>query len=307
VVILLTGATGTVGKALLPLLLERGDPVRVLVRDPRRLGRHRVDVQLTLGDLTAMADPHLQRQALRGVHTVIHLAATIRDQPRGPVEELNGLATARLLTAAERLGAERFLFFSAMGASEIQRTRYFRAKALAERAVAASPLQTTVFAPSIVYDRDDPWVTVMRRLSLLPLIPISGAGQAAFQPLWAADAARCVLAVLERGGPGRVELAGPQTLTYDAMARIIAGASGRARPLVHVPLGLVRVFLVWVRRIVGNAAFATWEEAELMEVPMVSPRGDADVRALGIDPHPMARVLAGSQSPPPAAVAAVAQ
>jgi uncharacterized protein YbjT (DUF2867 family) len=292
-VILLTGATGTVGKALLPLLLERGDDVRVLVRDPRRLGRARVDVHLALGDLASLGDPHLQRQALRGVDTVIHLAATIRDQPRARVEELNGLATARLLRAAEDLGAERFLFFSALGTSEFQRTRFFRAKALAEDAVAASELETTIFAPSIVYDRDDFWVTLMRRLSLLPLLPISGSGQAQFQPLWAQDAARCVVAVLDGETMDRVELAGPQTLTYDAMARIVARSIGRDRPLIHVPLGLVRLGLIWLRRIVGEVVFATWEEAELMEVPMTTPRGDADVRALGVDPRPMAAVLAG--------------
>lgn len=289
--ILLTGATGTVGKALLPLLLERGEEVRVLVRDPRGLGRMRVDVQLALGDLAGLGDPHVQRQALRGADTVIHLAASIRDQPHASVVELNGLATARLLRAAERLGSERFLFFSAMGASEIQRTRFFRAKAIAEAAVAASPLKTTVFAPSIVYDRDDFWVTLMRRLSLLPVLPISGAGQAAFQPIWALDAARCVLAALDGESGDRIELAGPQTLTYDAMARIIARSSGRERPLVHVPLGLVRLGLVWLRRIVGEAAFATWEEAELMEVAMTSERGDADVRALGVEPAPMPQVL----------------
>jgi uncharacterized protein YbjT (DUF2867 family) len=293
-VILLTGATGTVGKALLPLLLERGDDVRVLVRDPRRLGRARVDVHLALGDLASLGDPHLQRQALRGVDTVIHLAATIRDQPRARVEELNGLATARLLRAAEELGAKRFLFFSALGTSEFQRTRFFRAKALAEEAVTASGLETTIFAPSIVYDRDDFWVTLMRRLSLLPLLPISGSGQAQFQPLWALDAARCVVAVLEGEAMDRVELAGPQTLTYDAMARIVARSIGRDRPLIHVPLGLVRLGLIWLRRIVGEVVFATWEEAELMEVPMTTPRGDADVRALGVDPLPMAAVLAGS-------------
>ena len=289
--ILLTGATGTVGKALLPQLLERGDVVRVLVRDPRRLGRRRVDVQLALGDLAEISDSRTQRQALRGVDTVIHLAASIRDQPQAPVEELNGLATARLLHAAERMGAERFLFFSAMGASEFQRTRFFRAKALAERAVAASELDTTVFSPSIVYDRDDFWVTLMRRLSLLPLLPIAGSGEAAFQPIWAADAARCVSAVLDGAEVDRVELAGPETLSYDQMARLIAAASGRQRPLVHVPLGLVRAGLIWLRRIVGDAAFATWEEAELMEVPMTTPHGDRDVRALGVEPAPMGRVL----------------
>jgi len=291
-VILLTGATGTVGTALLPLLLERGDEVRVLVREPRHLGRSRVDVQLALGDLAHLGDPHLQRQALRGVDTVIHLAASIRDQPQASIDELNGLATARLLGAAERLGAERFVFFSTMGASRIQRTRFFRAKARAEAAVRSSPLATTVFAPSIVYDRDDFWVTLMRRLSLLPLLPISGSGAAAFQPIWAADAARCVIADLARGPSGdRVELAGPQTLTYDQMARIVARSCGRRRRLVHVPLGLVRLGLVWLRRIVGEAAFATWEEAELMEVSMTTPRGEADVRGLGVEPSSMAGVL----------------
>ncbi len=291
--ILLTGATGTVGKALLPALLESGEDVRVLVRDPRRLGRMRVDVQLALGDLADLGDPHLQRQALRGVDTVIHLAASIRDQPHASVVELNGLATARLLRAAERLRADRFLFFSAMGASDIQRTRFFRAKALAEEAVASSPLATTVFAPSIIYDRDDFWVTLMRRLSLLPLMPIAGEGQAAFQPIWAADAARCVMAALEGEAAGRrIELAGPETLTYDAMARVIARSEGRRRRLIHVPLGLVQLGLVWLRRIVGEAAFATWEEAELMEVAMTTPRGDADVRELGVEPAAMAQVLA---------------
>jgi NADH dehydrogenase len=289
--ILVTGATGTVGKALVPLLLERGDDVRVLVRDPRGLGRARVQVRIALGDLAELGDARVRRQALRGVQTVIHLAATIRDQPKAPVEELNGLATGRLLRAAENAGVERFVFFSAIGATEFQRTRFFRAKAVAERAVAESELQTTIFAPSIVYDRDDPWVTIMRRLALLPVLPISGSGQAAFQPIWAEDVARCVVASLADGGEARYELAGPETLTYDQMARTIARAAGRERPLLHVPLRLVRASLIWLRRLAGDAAFATWEEAELMEVPMVTPRGPADVEALGVEPRPMAEVL----------------
>ena len=77
------------------------------------------------------------------------------------------------------------------------------------------------------------------------------------------------------------------------MARLIARASGHERPLVHLPLGLVHYGLAGLRRLVGDAAFATWEEAELMEVPMVSERGDADVRALGVQPRAMASVLAG--------------
>jgi uncharacterized protein YbjT (DUF2867 family) len=287
-VIAITGATGTVGKALLSILTERGDPVRALVRDPRRLGPHRVRVQLAFSDL---GDPHALRHALRGADTVIHLAATIRDQPPRRVEEVNGLGTLRLLRAAERAGVERFMFFSAIGASRFQRTRFFRSKALAEEGVRASPLNTTIFAPSIVYDRDDPWVTIMRRLALLPVLPISGSGRALYQPIWAHDVARCVVASLEGGGDDRLELAGPETLSYERMARLIASAAGRHRPVVHVPLPLVRSGLIWLRRVFGEGVFATWEEAELMEIPMISARGPGDVRALGIDPRPMGKVL----------------
>jgi uncharacterized protein YbjT (DUF2867 family) len=289
--ILVTGATGTVGKALVPKLLERGDEVRVLVRDPRKLGRLRVEVRLALGDLVDLGDSRVLRQALRGVETVIHLAAAIRDRPEARVEEVNGLAAGRLLRGAEQGGVGRFAFFSAIGATAFQRTRFFRAKAIAERAVLESELDTSVFAPSIIYDRDDPWVTIQRRLALLPAVPISGSGKARFQPIWAHDVADCVIAALDRGGDGRHELAGPEVLSYDEIARVVARASGRERPLAHVPLAFVRAGLNGLHRVVGDAAFATWEEAELMEIPMVSERGDADVRALGVEPQRMAEVL----------------
>jgi uncharacterized protein YbjT (DUF2867 family) len=291
--LLLTGATGSVGSRLLPLLLESGEEIRCLVREPRRLGQHRVDVQITLAGLGDMSDPRLVRQALRGVDTVVHLAATIRDQPPQRIEELNGLATVRLLRAAERAGVERFHFFSALDAFAAQRTRFFRAKWLAERAVLSSPLQTTVFAPSIVYDHSDPWITLLRRFSFLPVLPVSGDGRAVFQPIWADDVARCVVAALGSRGQGRprYELAGPETLSYNQMSDLVSRAAGRPRPLVHVPLGLVRSGLIALRSVFGEAVFATWEEAELMEVSMVSEHGSADAQALGVAPRRMSDVL----------------
>jgi uncharacterized protein YbjT (DUF2867 family) len=292
--LLLTGATGSIGSRLLPMLLERGDPVRCLVREPRRLGRHRVDVQITLGDLGELSDPYRLRQALRGVDTVIHLAATIRDQPPHRIEELNGLASVRLLRAAEKAGVERFHFFSALNASPVQRTRFFRAKALAEQAIRTSPLETTVFAPSIVYDHSDPWITLLRRFSFLPVLPVSGSGDAAFQPIWSRDAAAAVVGALERDRRDRYELAGPETLTYNQMSDLVSRIAGRPRPLVHVPLPLVRSGLIALRKVFGEAVFATWEEAELMEVSMVSEGGPADVEELGVEPRAMAEVLGGS-------------
>src|ERR1700753_1525857 len=132
------------------------------------------------------------RESLRAVDTVVHLAARIRDQPPRHMEELNGLATVRLLHAAEQAGVRRFVFFSALDAGAAQRTRFFRAKWVAERAVETSALETSVFAPSIVYDRSDPWITLLRRFSFLPVLPVSGEGRAAFQTIWAQDVAEGV-------------------------------------------------------------------------------------------------------------------
>ncbi len=287
--ILLTGATGVVGSALVPELLAEGHEVRCLVRDPRRLGPARVRVQLSLADL---GDPRGLRHAVRGADTVIHLAAAIRDQPPRRLEEINALGTYRLLRAAEAAGVKRFIFFSAIGATMHQRTRFFRSKALAEDIVEGAEIETTVISPSIIYDRHDPWVTVMRRLALLPVLPISGTGKAEFEPIWARDAARATINAIEAEA-GHYELAGPERLSYNEIARLIAESTGRRRPLLHVPLPFVRRGLLGLRRLVGDNAFATWEEAELMEVPMVAGAGTADAGRLGVEPRAMRSVLAG--------------
>jgi uncharacterized protein YbjT (DUF2867 family) len=279
-VILLTGATGTVGSALLRRLTAEGRPVRALVRDQRRLGEHRVRVQIALGDL---ADPPSFRNALRGVDTVVHLAASIRDQSRGSIEELNAVATLRLVRAAERAGVKHFVFFSAMGATHHSRTRFFRAKALAEEAVEESSVSTLIFRPSIIYTPGDPWLTLLDRLSRLPAVPVSGSGQALYQPVWAEDVADAVMNALSTTG-STYELAGPDVLSYDDIVRTVLRAARRRRRLVHIPLPIVRASLRVLR-------FATWEEAELMEEPMVTERGTADIEQLGVTPHSMSAVL----------------
>ena len=242
--ILLTGATGTIGSALLRRLVADRQPVRCLVRDPRGLGEQRVRVQIALGDL---AEPASFRNALRGVQTVIHLGASIRDQPRGSIEELNAVATMRLVRAAERSGVERFVFFSALGAALHSRTRFFRAKALARQAVEDASLATTVFSPSIVYS---PGRSVAHA---------AGAAVAAARRAGVGLGAGAVPADLGRGrgrlrggGAERTRRRtadaasswpGPQTLSYDAIVRTAMRPLGRRRPLLHVPLPVVRLSL----------------------------------------------------------------
>jgi len=294
-VILLTGATGLVGSALLPRLTASGEAVRCLVRDPRRLGTERVRVQIALFDLASLGP---LRNVMRGVDTVIHLAASIRDQRDASLEEVTGIATVRMLRAAEDAGVRCFVFFSALGATLHSPSRFLRAKALAEQAVESSSMETLIFAPSIVYAPGDPWLALLERLAHLPALPVSGSGRSVYQPIWADDVARCVSAALDAASvvkpserSRRFELAGPQLHSYNEIAAIALRSFGRERRLMHIPLPVVRAVLRITERIAGSAAFATWDEAALMEISMTTPRGAEDAKSLGVSPLGMAEVL----------------
>jgi uncharacterized protein YbjT (DUF2867 family) len=154
-----------------------------------------------------------------------------------------------------------------------------------------------VFAPSIIYSPSDPYLTLLQRMAWLPVMPIPGSGAAQFQPIWAEDVADCVMAALPGGAAhaeaagARFELAGPETLTHQEIVEIALRSFHRHRTIVHVPIAVARRLLELVELLGGPTAFATWDEAELLEVPLISGHGTADAERLGVVPKPMRAVL----------------
>ena len=245
VMLLLTGATGASARGCCRCCSSAARTCAAWCASRAGCGERRVDVQIALGDLGELSTPTWCARRCAASTPSIHLAATIRDQPPKRIEELNGLATVRLLRAAERSGRRALRL--------LQRARRRRRPAhpVLPRQVAGRAggrvlaAATTVFAPSIVYDRSDPWITLLRRFSFLPVLPVSGDGRAALpadlgrgrRPLRGRRAGR------RQSGEPRYELAGPETLTYDEMSDLVSRIAGRPRPLVHVPLPLVRAGL----------------------------------------------------------------
>ncbi|MBJ7328384.1 MAG: NAD(P)H-binding protein [Solirubrobacteraceae bacterium] len=291
--ILLTGATGLVGTAVLRRLVAAGEPVRCLVRDPRGLGEQRVRVQLALGDL---ADPPSFRNAMRGVSSVIHLAASARDQPAGSIEELNSIATWRMVRAAERANVRRFVFLSGLGASPRHRTRLLRAKALAEHVIEESSLETAILRASLIYGEHDRSLRLIGRSTLFaPVMPLIGMGHAEFQPIWADDVADCVIAALHAPEKRqRHELAGPQTLTQRELVGLQLRALGRRRRLVPVPETVVAGALLAGENLMKSKTPVSWDEAEVLTASMTTPRGTQGAEGLGVHPAAMSAVLVPS-------------
>ena len=276
--LLLTGATGTRGLRAAAPADRRGEPVRCLVRDPRRLGPERVRVQIALGDL---ADPPSFRNALRGVRTVVHLAASIRDQParldRGAQRHRDVAAWSQ---AAERAGVERFIFFCALGASPHNRgalpARQGARRARRSRLGAARTRLRAV-------DR----LRARRPLPDAARAPRAAAGHAGERPragalpadlgrgrrrlrAWPRSTRRANGGTRATSSPGRTTLTPRARSSSSRCARAAAGA----RP-VHVADALAAPrACARSRRSPGPAALATWDEAELLEVPMLARARD---------------------------------
>jgi uncharacterized protein YbjT (DUF2867 family) len=95
------------------------------------------------------------------------------------------------------------------------------------------------------------------------------------------------------GGSARYELAGPETLSHAELWRLVMAAADRRRPLVPVPMPVTARALRLGEALLQSRTPVTWDEAELMEVPMTTRHGTADAEALGVVPKRVAAVLGG--------------
>ena len=89
----------------------------------------------------------------------------------------------------------------------------------------------------------------------------------------------------------RYELAGPQTLTYRELVSYLLRSLHRRRPIISAPSSAVRRTLKWVELLMGPTAPVTWDEVELLQVPLIARQGTADAERLGVLPKPMRAVL----------------
>ena len=282
-VILLTGATGTVGTALLRRLTDELQPVRCLVRDPRRLGDQRVRVQIALGDL---ADPASFPQCPAWRE---HRGAPRGVDPR-PAARLdrgaNGMATLRLVRAAERAGARRFLFFSALGATTT-RAPASSAPRRWRRTLSRTPVSRP--PPSARRSSTRPAIPGSRCSSASPICPrsrcpapatpsTSRSGRRTWRTEWwplCATVERMITHATSSPGPT------PVLRRHRAAGAAFVGAPS---PSAARAASARSRILRGLRLLVGPHVFATWDEAELMEEPMVAARGPPTPRRSGCGP-----------------------
>jgi len=242
--IFIAGGTGFVGRNLLRSFEGEGLPIRCLVRDAgkgewvRSLGFETVS-----GDIT---DEDSLRGVMDGVKTVVHLVGIIEEKPGRSFQDVHVRGTENLVNEAIAAGVGNFFYQSALGADPGSSSSYLNTKARAERVVISANIPYTIFRPSLIVGPGDGFTERMKQLlSAGPVVPVPGDGNSRFQPLYIEDWIRCFSAFLEGGGlENRVlEIGGPEQLTYNEILTAMMKALKIAKPVVHLPMGLLRTSL----------------------------------------------------------------
>jgi NADH dehydrogenase len=237
-VILIAGATGHLGTALVELLTLHGRRVRLLTRDPSRARRLLAkDHELVTGDV---CKPPSLTSALVGVETVVSAVTGFGPGGGGPrAVDLHG--NENLIAAAEAAEVKHFILVSMYGARPDHPLELYRAKFFAEERLRKSRLAWTIIRPTVFMEL---WAGIVGD-SLIKngKATVFGRGDNPINLVSVRDVARFVeMAVVDpRLRGATLDVGGPENLTLNDVVETLAATSGRPATARHISLTALRV------------------------------------------------------------------
>jgi uncharacterized protein YbjT (DUF2867 family) len=250
-VILLTGATGFIGRHLAAALRAAGHRVieaRRVATDP--------DLHVS-ADFSRDLHPNDWVEKLTGVDCVINAVGILRERGTQTFAHLHTRAPQALFDACAQAGVKRVIQISALGA-DTGHSGYFRSKHAADEHLARLPLDWTIVQPSVVYGPGGTSARLFSMLAALPLIPVPGRGQQRVQPVHIDDLVACIVTLLASNAfvRQRVPVVGPRPLPLREFLAQLRSAMGLRRTLtVPIPMWLMRL----------AAAVGQWLPASLLD------------------------------------------
>ncbi|HEX7972894.1 MAG TPA: SDR family oxidoreductase [Anaerolineales bacterium] len=234
--ILIVGATGSLGSAVTHMLLAQGKPVRILARPQSNYKPlQSAGAEVVLGDLK---DPASLDAACRGVDTVITTANSAQRGGEDNVENVDLKGNRDLIDAARRARVKQFIFVSVLGASPESPVPFLAAKGQTDKYLIDSGLPYTILSPDSFLEF---WVADFVGRPALAGAPVTlvGEGKRVHSMISARDVAQFIVAAI--GNPQAlnrlIPLGGPQAISYHDVIAAYEHELGRPISVQFVPPG----------------------------------------------------------------------
>jgi NADH dehydrogenase len=259
--ILVTGATGFIGRALVRHLSQAGQQVRVLLRPSPQSPRIPKGVPVEVA-VVSLNDERGVRAALRGIDHVYHLASASSQGRRGNLLTTDIEGTRNLAIAARDAGIQRLIFLSHIGADRASAFPIQKAKGIAEEHIRKSGVPYTIIRTSVVFGPEDRFTTNLAGLlRAVPFFfPIPSDGRSLLQPLWVEDLVTSLVWALEN--PTTInqtyEVGGGEYFTLRQVLETLMNVTRTRRLLVPISPPYMRVLLVMLDSFIPNFNISTY-------------------------------------------------
>jgi NADH dehydrogenase len=253
--ILVTGATGFIGRTLIRHLFDAGREVRVLIRPSRRSPRLPRSTPVEVA-VVSLSDERAIRAALKDIDVVIHLAGAESQGHNANLLAVDMQGTENLARVAAESGVKRFITLSHIGASRSSGFPVFKAKGIAEEHVRRSGVPHTIFRTSVVFGPEDHFTTNLARLiQIAPgFFPLPASSRAVVQPLWVEDLVTVLLWSLDNESTinQTYEIGGSEYFTVRQLVEIMMRTTRRSRILFELHPVLLRALIVTLESFIPN-------------------------------------------------------
>ena len=281
------GGSGFVGRYIVQKFAEKGDQIRVAVRNPiaaqflKPLGEvgQITPVQVSLSSSKSLS------QVIQGSDVVINLVGILYEKGSQTFEALHVEGARNIAKTATKLGVSTLLHMSALGANKDSQAPYASTKARGEEMVLKYFPEATFFRPSVIFGKEDAFLNRFAQMALLsPFLPLIGGGKTRFQPVYVGDVAECFLnaSFLKEAKGKTYELGGPTIYSFKDLMVYLLQTIHRKRVLLPLPFSVAKG-IATIAQFLPNPPL-TPDQVELLKTDNILSPQTLNAEDLGVEP-----------------------